>query len=694
MASQWMFGLLGPVQAWRDDTELDLGTPQQRALMALLLLSEGKPVSLDGILNVLWGDDIPRSAGSIVRTYVHRLRRIIQEIAVDGSVVRPRIISSGGGYGLEIDASLVDLFHFQRGVAEARKARIRGDLTRASGELRTALRLWRGAALAGAAGQFFEAQRSWLEQLRMAALEELWDLEIESGNHSEAVPALTAITAEDPYREQLWALLMLALYRSGRQADALATYRHIARLLDRELGIEPGPALREMHSRILSADSALIHELRSERPAATIIEAKPTQLPPAPTTFVGRAAEIASVEDYLLASPGPSVVELTGQVGVGKTALALYLASSVAKHFPDGQLYSCLHAESGEPIPTRDILVEFMRALGFEQHRLTGSTCEIAALWRTALSNRRVLVVLNDISDSDQVFPLLPSSVGSAVIVTSSRYLVFAPGVHSIKLEPLTLPDATELFRSAVGAARVAECPAAAARIVEMCSRLPLAIRIAAGWIANRPSRSLEQMAPLLLAVFHKPAFVNADCKKAERRYVRAIQRLGPEFASACRLLALPNDTRLDPVTVAVLLDQSVDQASRTLEALVEANFIEADVDGSYYHGEFLKALLSRHAMQEEGIARCEAVLTRLAKSHMDAVKDAEASLDAGMSAIMGDSATQEWLRKKYESIKAIVEQIGDMRIEENVLAEPPWEWLSEFDGRLDVTAWNRSASA
>lgn len=243
------FGLLGPITVWNGGEEMEAGSPQQRGVLALLLLGDGRQVSLDEIVSALWGREAPRSSVVSTRTYVSRLRRTLGGEA--------EISSAGRGYRLLVDPGTVDLTVFRQSTAAAREARERGDVAEASRLLRGALALWRGPAFDGLGGAFFEGRRTWLEQLRASAMEERWALDIERGDCGEAIAGLTIAAAAEPYRERLWELLMWALDRDGRRGEALSVYQRIARLLDDDLGLDPGPGLRRMYARI-TTDASLV----------------------------------------------------------------------------------------------------------------------------------------------------------------------------------------------------------------------------------------------------------------------------------------------------------------------------------------------------------------------------------------------------------------------------------------------------
>jgi SARP family transcriptional regulator, regulator of embCAB operon len=272
MEAKVRFGLLGPICMWVGGRGVDVGSPQQRAVLALLVLSEGRQVLVDEVIEALWGADPPLSAVGVVRSYVSRLRRVFAHAGGIASGASVHLCSEGGGYRLLVDPVAVDVGVFRASLTAARKAQQRGDLLECSRQLRGGLSLWRGPALAGVGGphdvvmgSFFSARRAWLEELRATAVEERLAVDIKLGNHDEAIAELVVAVTDQPYRERLWELLMWALYRAGRQADALAAYRNVARLLKHELGLEPGPGLREIHARILAADPSLVGGLSPVR---------------------------------------------------------------------------------------------------------------------------------------------------------------------------------------------------------------------------------------------------------------------------------------------------------------------------------------------------------------------------------------------------------------------------------------------
>jgi hypothetical protein len=507
-----------------------------------------------------------------------------------------------------------------------------------------------------------------LEQLRAAAVEEQFVVDIELGRHAEAVAELTAAVTEQPYRERLWELLMLALYREGRQAEALSTYRNVGRLLERDLGLSPGPGLREMHARILASDPLLIEggnpvgsidqTGRTGRPTVMgstgmAPPTRPAQLPRDVTEFVGRARELADIRARLSSARRPSLIELTGAVGVGKTTLGVHVAHEMRGQFPDGQLFVCLRAEGeGGAVDPAGVLVGFLRAMGLDSSTV-GSLSELAALWRTELSTRRVLILLDEALSSEQVSPLLPSTGDSAVIVTSSRHLADLPGAHSIDVGPLLREDAFELFATLAGRQRALAESAISTRITDMCSYLPLPVLWAAQWVRLRPSRTIEQLEEHIYQELTQPLVDAPESEGIGLRYSRALDMLSNELRRACRLLTLPDCAHVDAPAAAALLDVSVAHANRTLEALVDQHFLEADANGTYHVPRFVKVVINRQALRKEGSMQCVAALRRLAELFVAVQRNAASTATgrAGCAPFGDRESAREWLSRWDDAI-------------------------------------------
>jgi DNA-binding SARP family transcriptional activator len=582
------FALLGPIRAWRDGVELDLGSPQQRATLAVLLLRAGAPVSAEELVDAVWSDDPPRAAIGAIRTYVYRLRR---GLAAAGQP--PVIESIGAGYALRTGPDTIDLGLFRSEVARARQARAGGEFATASSCLHSALARWNGIPLGAVKGAFAQTQRAALVRLRLVAIEDLLDVDLELGHHARAVAELSTLVEEYPLHERLRELLMLALYRSGRQAEALRLFRDTSRLLADELGVDPGPGLRQMQGRILAADPGLILPAaaapapgQSSPGQCSAAQWLPVgQLPPDFPDFVGRAQPLARIGELLARPDAVGVVGIAGLAGVGKTALAVRAGHALQARFPDGQVFVTLSGADDERADPHDVLGFLLRSLGVSGAELPDAVGQRAALWRSALSGRRVLMILDDARDSAQIWPLLAGSPGCAAIVTSQRRLVEVPGGQWFTLDALGPDEAIELFERIAGRDRVRAELEATRRLARAFSGLPLPIRTAASRLNARPHWAVTSVQAHLCDELRRSTSLQDDCRVAAAPLERAHRRLDERQARAFRLGALADGPCVSASSAAVLLGCGEDEAERLLESLADLHLIEVDgsveVDGS-----------------------------------------------------------------------------------------------------------------
>jgi DNA-binding SARP family transcriptional activator len=597
------FELLGPVRAWRENQEIGLGTPQQRALLALLLLHEGRLVETDTALEVLWGERAPRGGRGTVRTYVSRLRPLLGGAAA--------IKSTSNGYVLTLRDATLDVAGFQRLTEQAYEAGRQGDPGGAARGLRQALGAWRGQALAGVRGIFFELERDRLEELRLAALEELFAAELEGGARPGLTAELRAAVAAHPLRERLHEHLMLSLYRSGRRAEALAAYGGARRILREELGVDPGSELDRLHTRILRTDPVLdVRRAALPSPSPPV----PAQLPADLAAFTGRAAEIAELTAVLDDASRTPVAGITGLGGTGKTTLALRVAHLVRDRFPDGQLFADLWGE-GAPAEPAEVLGRFLRAVGVE--RPPATLDERAALWRTVVSGRRLLIVLDSAYAAGQVRPLLPAAPGCAVVVTSRRRIIDLPGVHWHRLGVLRAQDALELLAAVAGPRRVFAEREASERLVAACSHQPLAVHVAAARLAARPSWTIDEILAQLEDDLRQPVVMHEDCEIVDQPFRDAQARMDARHRAAFHLAAVPDCHRLSPAAAASVLDLPVDRAKAVMEALVDLHVVETGPGGYHYLG-LVKAFARRQALDGLGREQCRRALRRLLRHYLE----------------------------------------------------------------------------
>lgn len=475
--------LLGPLRIWLGDREISLGAPKQRAVLALLAIRAGEIVGVEQIIDGVWGDDVPASAANCVHTYVASLRRMLQPDR------RRRtggpLVSTGGGYLFDpgsADAGTVDVGQFTARVHQAQALQAAGNLTDAVLFYEAAQGLWRGDALANIPGPFAQWERARLREMRISAFEEWAAILVAAGRPAETVGVLADVVNWEPLRERLRWLLMMALFRSGRRAEALRVFRDTRKLLRDELGIEPGPELGSLHEKILSGQTVPLrsvpapagpvvvrgpsapgravpvptvhavpargaagrygavaladpppaapepHDQGSDAHAGGVTNGPvalpvpwPAQLPPSARGFVGRAAELTRLRALVdrYRVPGMhTTLVIEGAPGSGKTALALQLARGMADRHPDGQLFLDLRG-SEAPLGAAEALAILLRSLGVPDPQLPGDLAGRTALYRSMLYGRRVLLVLDDAAGPAQVRPLIPR--GPACVIVTSR---------------------------------------------------------------------------------------------------------------------------------------------------------------------------------------------------------------------------------------------------------------------------------
>ncbi|RKE20919.1 BTAD domain-containing putative transcriptional regulator [Streptomyces sp. TLI_171] len=608
------FQVLGPVQAWRGDTQLALGSPQQQAVLVALLLSEGRPVTTDDLVDGIWGDRTPPQAVAALRTYISRLRSVLEP---NRAVRKPSevLVSVSDGYALRVPAEALDLAVFEQRVGEAAGARADGGFRSAHDGLVAALDLWRGRPLPGVPGPYAESQRSRLTERRLAVAEERCAMALEIGLHADVVSELNSLSAAHPLRERLRELLMLALYRSGRQAESLGVYADTRKLLIEELGVEPGGGLSAMHARILAGDPELMAALGAPakpgaEDAATFVP--PAQLPADVSDFSGRSKVVNELRDVLRAGSGQAVVvtSLAGIGGVGKTTLAVHVAHSLRPDFPDGQLYVDLRGAGASPADPAVVLGDFLHALGTPE--APDSLDQRAALYRSLLADKRMLILLDNARDAQQLRPLIPGVSGNAVMVTSRSRLAEIPGAHLVDIEELTPDEALALFSAIVGVERVAAEPEAALQVVTACGFLPLAVRIAAARLASRPRWSVSDLARRLADQRNRLQELQLGNLAVETTLGLGYAQLRPEEARAFRLLSVVDSPDLPLAAVAALLGTAEQEAEDLAEALVEANMLECFTPGRYRYHDLLRLYAQRQNAKLADAAEQQAALLRL----------------------------------------------------------------------------------
>ncbi|MFC9278146.1 BTAD domain-containing putative transcriptional regulator [Streptomyces collinus] len=590
------FGVLGPVRAWRGAQPLNTGSPQQRALLAALLLRDGRTATAAELIDALWGTEPPSQALAALRTYASRLRKVL-----DPGV----LVSESGGYAVRsLGEGALDLAVAQDLAAQAEKARGAGDLGEAREVLSRALALWDGEPLAGVPGPYADTQRVRLEEWRLQLLETRLDMDLDQGCHAETVSELTALTAAHPLRERLRELLMLALYRSGRQAEALAVYADTRRLLAEELGVDPRPGLRELQQRILQADPALAEP---STPAAepAVVPVRPAQLPASVPDFTGRSAFVSELSEVLASASEAegrvmAVSALAGIGGVGKTTLAVHVAHRARPAFPDGQLYVDLQGAGPRPAEPETVLGSFLRALGTADSAIPDSLEERAALYRSVLDGRRVLVLLDNAKDAAQIRPLLPGTEGCAALVTSRVRMLDLAGAHLVDLDVMSPDEALSLFTRIVGEERVAAEREAALDVVAACGFLPLAIRIAASRLAARRTWTVSVLAAKLADERRRLDELQAGDLAVKATFELGYGQLEPAQARAFRLLGLADGPDMSLAAASAVLDLPPEDTEDLLESLVDTSLLESAAPGRYRFHDLVRLYARACAERDE----------------------------------------------------------------------------------------------
>jgi DNA-binding SARP family transcriptional activator len=627
------FAVLGPVRAWRGEAELELGQPKQRAVLAALLVREGAQVTLEQLIDDVWGDEAPATAAKAIRSYIYQLRLVLGR---DGT---GHIRSVGGGYVLDAGPRL-DLARFADLAARARQARRDGDPATAAARLAEGLGLWTGTALAGIPGPCAAAQRTRLGELRLSVQEEHLAATVDLGHYDQAATELSALVAGHPLRERLRELQMHALYGAGRQAEALDAFRRAARMLSDELGIDPGPGLRTMHQRILSTDPALLTPAPvAPRPAAPATPSRPAtpprvamtppaapvpaQLPADIAHFTGRDAQLDALT-ALAAQAGSAVVitAIGGTAGIGKTALAVHWAHQAAASFPDGQLYVNLRGfdPAGTPLEAEAAVRGFLDALGAQPAQIPADPDAQAGLYRTLLAGQRMLVVLDNARDPAQVRPLLPGSAGCLALVTSRNQLTglaAVDGARTLTLDLLTPREARDLLAHRLGADRAAAEPEAVGDLAELCARLPLALNIAAVRAAARPAFPLAVFATELRQARDRLAALDADDADDALASVRSVfswsyRALSPGTARTFRLLGVHPGPDITAPAAASLTAAGREQATAALNELAAAHLIAEHAPGRYAFHDLLRAYAADQARTHDTVDEQHQALHRV----------------------------------------------------------------------------------
>lgn len=577
-------GLLGPLEVSLRGEPVNLPAGRLRALLATLALSAGRPVPVDRLASAVWGDEPAVDARANLQTSVRRLRRLLNADAV---------VTCDGGYALQIDPDRVDAVLFLRLLDEAAAAAGPEDQRE---RLAAALRLWRGMPFDGVRSDWLErTQEPRLRERYLTALERRIDLDLASADAptSDLIAELDELTRRHPLREPLWVLLLAALARGGRPAEALQRYEAVRIRLAEDLGTDPGPQLRRMHADLLAGRPT---HLLAAPPA--LLPVVPRQLPAAPAPFIGREPAVSALDGMLGDAAGPPprsvmVAVIVGAAGIGKTALALHWAHRAADRFPDGQLYLNLRGfdPASAPLEPADALRAFLDALQVPPQQVPATVDAQAGLYRSLLAGRRMLVLLDNARDTDQVAALLPGGPGCLAVVTSRNHLsgLMAAGARPVLLDLLDQASAAELLASRLGRDRLTTEHSAAAELVTRCAGLPLALAIVAARAAAHPDLPLSVLADELGQGLD--ALEAGDTSTSVRAvFSWSYRHLDEPSARLFRLLGLHPGPDVTAGAATSLAGLSVPRAKRLLAELIRTHLITEHRPGRYVLHDLLRA--------------------------------------------------------------------------------------------------------
>jgi len=625
--------LLGPIAVIVGGTIQPIAGLRRKAALAVLALNAGKVVTVERLIDIVWADDPPATARNTLQRHVSYLRHAL------GS--RDSIRARGPGYVLDIGAEATDVEAAERLIQHGERS---ADPARRAAYLRNALVLWHGPPLADVESlSWLDAQAERLRRTRLTALLALGEARLALGEHVQLIPELENQAQQHPFEEPIHGQLMLALYRAGRQADALATYQRLRRRLDEDLGIDPCAMLRELEAAILRQDRSLDPAPTTRTVgSAPAVGSVPAQLPLAAKTFTGRIDELARL-DGLIAAAGPPngstpaavvISAVSGTAGVGKTALAVHWAHRVAAQFPDGQLYANLRGfdPCGQVMDPAVAVRGFLDAFGVAVERIPGDLDAQAGLYRSVLAGKRVLVVLDNARDVEQVRPLLPGSPGCVVVVTSRNQLtplVATEGAHSMTLDLLTAAEARDLLVRRLGSARLAGDPDAVEEIITRCARLPLALAIAAA----RAATSGFPLAALAAELRDAQRGLDALSAGDPATDVRAVfswsyDTLSDDAARLFRLLGLHPGPDISPATAASLAGAPVCRVRTLLAELTQAHLITEPAPGRYTIHDLLRAYATEQSNTYDPEADRNAAIQRILDHYLHTAHGATHLLD------------------------------------------------------------------
>jgi DNA-binding SARP family transcriptional activator/tetratricopeptide (TPR) repeat protein len=657
----------------------------------MLALRANRVTSVEQLVDAVWGEQPPSTARGQIQGCISGLRKVLDDAGLPNAIQ-----TRAGGYVLTVAEDGLDSEQFGKLVAQARRQAADQHLPDAAATLRSALGLWRGPALSGIQSDLVQRGCAVLEDARIAAVEELMRLDLQLGRHAEISGELRVLVAEHPLRERLYEFLVLALYRSGRQAEALEVCRRARVTMISELGLEPRAELQALERAVLNRDPSLglpSESVQPPGPSEKPASASPRQLPSSIADFIGRQPYIAGITQLLAEArnSGTSryavpIVGIWGFGGVGKSTLALRVAHESAEEYPDGHLYVDLGSLAGED-RTATVLARFLRALGVPGTAIPESLEERSEMYRSRVASKRLLLVIDHVSNEAEVEPLLPGSPTCAVILSSRTRLDRLAGAHWVSLDAFDDDTAMQLLAKIVGWERLQAEPAAAQQLVEYCGGLPLALRIAGARLASRPhwrigelARRLKNEVQRLDELSHRGLEIRSSIGLSYRTLPEQTKRL-------FRLIALPQAREFPSWTAAALLDCSLKVAEETLERLVDVQLLTigeaGDGETRYCFHDLIRVYARERLMDTESEADRTAALRRLLGGWLVLAEQAHRTEYGGDYTILHGSAERFQLAEWRDDGSAY---------SQSEWRENPLEWLEKERGSLVAAV--RSAAA
>ncbi|HEV8559923.1 MAG TPA: BTAD domain-containing putative transcriptional regulator [Actinophytocola sp.] len=664
------FRLLGEVQLQVAGRLLDAGTPRQQAVLAALAVDAGRPIPIETLIDRVWGDNPPAEARNVLYSHLSRIRQMLKRAGTGGVARR------NAGYVLEIDPNSIDLHRFVHLAGRGNDPHL-SDADRAAA-LTEALGLWHGAPLAGIAGDWADQVRtSW--HRRRVAVAVLWgELELRLGRPEPVIGMIPDLAEAYPLAEPLEALLIRALHAAGRDAEAVDRYAAVRQRFAEALGTDPGPELRALHTALLRG------ELPTPHPAT--LPATPAQLPPDTPGFAGRDAELRRL-DALLAEPSAAtrIIVLSGTAGVGKTTVAVHWAHTVRAAFADGQLYVNLRGfdPTGSPVTAAEAMRGFLEALDVPPSLIPTSLEAQAGRYRSLLANRRVLVVLDNARDAEQVRPLIPGAPGCLVVVTSRDQLagLIAAGAHVVDIDLLDDAGSYAVLRARLGAGRLVAEPVAVNEIIRLCARLPLALAVVAARAVMHPGFRLAALAGQLRdARGGLDEFAGADpATDARAVFSWSYLRLNAAAARLFRLLGLHPGADIGTPAAASLAGLPVSKVRPVLAELAAAHLIAEPTPGRYTLHDLLRAYAAELVHEQDSPADRECAVRRMLGHYAHTAYHADGFLDprlevpptltplppgAGSERIVDHGQALAWFKAEHRVLLLAVHQVPDFDTE------------------------------